>query len=54
MASWLMPRGLGGGVSELVGGDGADPGGVDQTPQGFGDAVMADWPVVFEQETIRA
>jgi hypothetical protein len=47
--------GLGGqGVPELVGGDGADPGGVGQMPQGFGYAVGTDGPVVFDQDAIRA
>ena len=44
MASRLMAHiGLGGhGVPQLVGGDGADPGGIGQMPQGFGDAMVTD------------
>ena len=42
------------GVAQLMGGDVADAGGVGSVPQGFGDAVVADRPVVFEQKAIRA
>lgn len=42
------------GVPQLMGGDGADACCVGEMPQGFGDPVAADRPVVFEQKTIRA
>jgi hypothetical protein len=40
---------LGGqGVPQLVCGDVADAGCFGQTGEGFGDAVVTNWPVVFE------